>query len=752
MVHLAAYVGAVGTSGWDSFYSGRLRLCVQFLVPFAIALAVLVGVSGMVTRWIVFRDAEAWGRGARGAWAVPGCLALLAAAVFVPLFPLFAPFTAGSWLRWAYGFGLIVPALALLLVGARPDFHSRHWPGLTGRRQLQLPAMFVLLCLWSALGSGFYFWGRREQLLLAELSLALFGVTATALALGQSLRLQVETLGADGSPDASATDYVLARIQQSDSHKANGLGISRSADLSALITADFSAVPVGALASWAARVMFGFRPGLTWRARVTVVDENRVVVALTRNSLNVENTIISRGHLGLPELPAHLKAPQLEAELGRAHAQLLTGAAACILVCLSRVHTELRHGLCGAEQWQGVAMQMIADEPALVQDAGLRLGMLRRAVELEPRYGTARLAYLYALHDQFRGPFQERLRFARWMDSLVALAQEEDGSTRKGWEVIRMRAGYSSVAMRWNHCLEELAATWNTSRTLSRVGSEALDAAGARATELTAYCEGVRPHQDGRYAAWYAGRMVPLAANLTASIDFLEAARRGEGPAEWPRGALAVDHPWPRLAYVYGCSAALVRDFDGTGREPADLLDCFTFATATDADRRELLNDPAYALLRRAGKSDELDALLSPVTSGVQLLELPPFAACAPQLTRIGVTTVDALRRRVATAQQRAALAQYLDLDPVVVTHFAELAELAGLHRDFDDPTVLKLLLGLGVDSRRALLEQVDPDEAAFLARLRTLAARDGLGGLPAVAHPGDWLAAVRGLTAPAIP
>ena len=508
MLHLLDHMSAAGTSGWDAFYNGRLKLGVQFLVPFVISLAVLVAASGLITRWTLLRDAKTWGTNARWAWGIPGVLAVLAAAVFLPLYPLFHPFNDGTWLSWAYGFAMLTPALALLLFAARPRFHRGLWPPFSHRRQLPIPTLGVLLCLWTALASCFYFWGQGERLLIAEVSLVLFGATATAMALGQALRLQVESHGADGKLDAAASDYVLARIQQSDSHKTDGLGISRSTDLTALLTADFSAVPVGAIASATARVLYAIRPGLTWRARITVVDPDRVVVALTRNSHNVENIIISRRNLLLPALPAGLKSPQLEAEQGRSHAQLLTGAAACILVALSRVHTVLSDSLCGAQQWRSVAMQMIANERALCDGASLELRLLREAVDLEPRYGTARLAYVYALLRQFRGPSKDRLRFANWMDQLAALAMEAPGAhertIKKGWEVIRMRAMYSSVAVRLNYCLQELADNWNLSPALSPTGTQALTKASRNAERFAEDCGQFLHAEVNEYVTWYA--------------------------------------------------------------------------------------------------------------------------------------------------------------------------------------------------------------------------------------------------------
>ncbi|MFC1412001.1 hypothetical protein ACEZCY_22340 [Streptacidiphilus sp. N1-12] len=747
MLHLLLdHMSNAGTSGWDAFYDGRLKLGVQFLVPFAISLAVLTAVSGLITRWTILRDAETWGANARWAWGIPGVLAILAAAVFLPLYPLFHPFNDGTWLSWLYGFALLTPALALLSFATRP----RLGPTSSKYRQLPIPTLVVLLCLWTALASCFYFWGQGERLLVTEVSLVLFGVTATATALGQALRLQVESHGADGKLNAAASDYVLARIQQSDSHKADGLGISRSTDLTALLTADFSAVPVGAIASAAARVLYAIRPGLTWRARITVVDPDRVVVALTRNSHNVENIIISRRNLLLPALPANLKSPQLEAEQGRAHAQLLTGAAACILVCLSRVHTDLSDSLCGAEQWRSVAMQMIANERALCDDASLELRLLREAVDLEPHYGTARLAYAYALLEQFRGPSNDRLRFADWMDQLAALAKEapetHERTIKKGWEVIRMRAMYSSVAIRLNYCLQELADDWKPSPVLSPTGTQALTKASRNTERFAEDCEQLLHEQVNGYVTWYAERMTPTAANLKAAIAFLEANLASTTPVPWNWEGKREEYPRPGLAYDYGCSAGLVHAFGGAGRASTDLFDAFSLALATDTERKRIRTDPDYLLLRAAGIPENLHAVLGPEPPETSLLDLSPFATYSSQLTRLGVTTLGALRQHTETGNDRLALAGYLHVDPIVVDYYTALCNLVGIHSDLDTPGALKVLLDADINSRHDLLQQLELNESALLTQLQTLAAKDDVSGLPAFTHPTRWLSAAKAL------
>ena len=240
--------------------------------------------------------------------------------------------------------------------------------------------------------------------------------------------------------------------------------------------------------------------------------------------------------------------------------------------------------------------------------------------------------------------------------------------------------------------------------------------------------------------------MTPTAANLKATIAFLEANLAGTTAVFWNWEGKHEEYPRPSLAYDYGCSAGLVHAFGGTGRASTDLFDAFALALATDTDRKSIRTDPDYLLLRTAGIPENLDAVIGPEPPETSLLDLSPFAAYSSHLTRLGVTTLGALRQHTETGSDRLALAEYLRVNPIVIDYYTELCNLVGIHSDLDTPGALKVLLGADINSRHDLLQQVELNEAALLNRLQTLAAKDGVSGLPAFTHPTRWLSAAKAL------
>jgi hypothetical protein len=583
---------AFSQKNWNNSFDNWIRPGLQLIVAVAVALAVLVSVSGLITRWMTLRDAPAWPKNLRVWWGVVGALATLAAATFLPLQALLRPFDTGRGVVVEFSTLLPLAVIFLMLASLRPD---RIMPGWTS---------CVLTALWGLLVSCFYGWGgSRHQLLIAYLALAVLGVTTLATTLSQSLRLQVEARNAEGTVDAAASDYVLARLQLSGQYKDNGLGISRATNLTSLLTQDVSSIPAGGLAAALARIMYAIRPGLTWRALVTLVDPDRCVVTMTRNGVNVESVVISRLFLGLERLPTDLRTPELEEEQGRARAQLLNGAAAVILTRLSQVHSQLKSDLCGARRWRGVALQLIADEQSLVSDPESRLKLLREAVDLEPEYGRGRLAYITALFARTPQAPRKRERFVWWLDDLAKRAEWYG----PGWETIQLQSLFTATLMRFHQCQEE----WPATRPVPSSLSTLLKQAYGDLAKLDTLCADYLDEHSNDYIAWFAGRMKPE----------LEAIRHGMGglgapppkqdapppaPPSTRRTKPARTGPYnppalsPRHAYAKACSLCVqVRcsPAPGNSEEMEEVLRLLTFALATDADRRELLEDPSYRTL-----------------------------------------------------------------------------------------------------------------------------------------------------------
>ncbi|MEV5240787.1 DUF4332 domain-containing protein [Streptomyces cinnamoneus] len=739
---------ALETSGWDAFYSSWLVPVAQCVIPMAVTLAVLIAVSGLLTRCLTDRNGEAWGDGGRRAWTFVGGLSLLTVAAFLPVHFMFRLFHDGPWLTWAF-LGLVALGAALVLLA--PHLQMQRVPrGLSWSGPgLPRPAAWILPLVWAGLASCFFSWGAHSRLLVAYVTLAVLGVTATAMALGQNLRLQVEAQDGTGNADAAASDYVLARLQSLGSATPDPLGISRATELSRLLSEDLSALPAGSVASAAARVLYAVRPGLTWRARLTVVDVNRVAVTMTRNGRHVESTVISRQSLGLPPLPPELGTPQLEQERGRARAQLLTGAAACVLVRLSRVHRNLRNGLCGAERWRSVALQVIATESALVADPEVRLQLLKSAVDEEPRYGLARLEYLVELFARTPKTTANRLRFARLMDTQQRLAAK-DGHARPGWEAVHMRTLYCQAAMRINCCLDALHEDGEPAEELLRQDSPVLTEARQWAEKLADECRGTEGragfiHHREENVRHLAAFMRPVAEGLMSAVDLLteRARRRAEGSRGWTwTPPAAEEHPSPALALHYAALAELADEHGVSRPSLGDVRDYLAFALATREDRQALQSDPSFSTIVR--DPDRTDLLTGTADrEPVGMLDLAPFQPYAERLAKAGITTFRKFRQRTSTDPRQQTLAAYLEVSPLLVSHLVDIATLADTHEDLASPTVVQALLAAGINSRGELRERAATDREGLTRALTLNAQRLGLTALPAFAAPERWLTAV---------
>ncbi|MFH8785029.1 hypothetical protein [Streptomyces roseoverticillatus] len=734
-------VTALQDSGWDKFYRDWVEPIFHVLIPIIIALLALVVISGLITRFMVRRDTTAWEQKVRWLWAVVGTLSMAATAVFLPVFPAFHPFGDGVWLPWTFG-GIAALGVALTVFSLRLKVscpvHFDRKPG-----GLAWPVFSLLLAAWAVL--VFYFISGNERISVAYAALALLGVTATATALGQSRRLQIEAQGPDGKSDPAASDYVLARLQSLGS-RAPELGILQVSELSKLLSKDLSAIPSGALATAIAHVMYAVRPDLTWRARITLIDVNRVVVSLTRNGLHVKSELISRVNLGLPELPPEAKPPRLEEELGRARAQLLTGAAAFILIELSQRHRDLLKGLCGAQHWKPVALHMIASERALVSDKEVRVRLLQSAVNMDPRYGLARLDYLTEVQNCMPNSVANRMRMAHLMDRQLELVREQED--RSGWEGLCIRILYSCAAIRTNAYLAARAISDDHIDQLGHEHPGILDTAHEAASDLLEECETVISNKEflkkDPAAYNFACYMKPVAENLKSAISFLaDESRLRINGGTWTWAPPEPDrHPPPKLAHHYACLAALAEERGVPRQGLDDTLDYLTFALTTPSDRQSAQSDPSFwSYLQdpiRAAQAEHT-VRLKPLA----MLDLEPFKRFAKPLTEAGITTFRNFQLRASGVTQRQKMADYLNVSTLVVSHLKAIASLAALHHDLARPDVVRVFLEADITTPEQLRSRAAEDRQLLISELRAKAENCGVAHLAAFITPDVWLDAI---------
>ncbi|MFF2789354.1 DUF4332 domain-containing protein [Streptomyces sp. NPDC058049] len=701
---------------WDAFYRDWLVPLLQLVAAAAVGVVVLGALSGLFTRWLVRPESVEWPRAFRWLIGVVGGVLLLGCAVMLPLYAMFKPFSPSDVVPDPAVLTVILPLLAVVLTIA--------WAAVkpTGQSPIQVLANWCPLLLSLAAASGAGLWlcmttlsEPHERLLVLCAVLGCFGVLLTAAALGQNLRLQVEAQTETGTADAAATDYLLARLRTLGMERRPNLNAGPAVtSLSQLRSEDLSALPAGKVASTVSRLFFALRPDLTWRARVTSVDANRIAVTLNRNGQHAESVIFSRLDLGLPVV-------EDDKAKDRLRAQLLTGAAAIILIRLSQAHPKLQEGLCGARDWRSVTLQVIANSQSLIDSPDQRIPMLGRAVHEDQNYMLARLEYLWA--HQSSAPFGSPLyrQIAKTTDRLLDSLDADD--TR----ALRIRGYYRSTSQ-W---LNMYAESGYTERALVRRARRSLN-------KLDAVCEPDADHYSP--VAQLANRARPLADAFRSTIEALLTGR--EPAATRPDPAVFLS---PRLAYENAClDCALLLVSGGASPYADHAVQHLQVGMPTTRDVELAIKDPCLALLR--GKVEFQSLVGEPPTEflKVQTFTDSAFADVAGKLNAAGLSQPEDIIRRTNKPKERAELATYLNISPVLVDRIRQIALLTRVHPDLADPKMLNLLLKTGIDSPARLSTEIRMGREPLMQRLRKLATAERASALQGMEHPDGWLAAGR--------
>ncbi|GGX76247.1 DUF4332 domain-containing protein [Streptomyces hiroshimensis] len=717
-----------GTSGawakWQSFYSDWVNpIVTRLLLPAVLTLVVLLAISRLCSGLLVRADAVSWPKRQQRLALSIGTTLLAGGAFFFPVYPMFRLFHAEEPLvtAAAAAMGLILLGIVAILVLASRHHAQQYEIRHVGR---QWKWLLCSLCGTGAL-TALVWWGQttlHRQIVVLYGGLVVFGLLITSAAVGQNRRLQVHAQAGGSASDEAATDYVLARLQSLGMESPRDLlAIPALTPLSRLSSEDLSALPSGPLAGALARVFSIFRPDLTWRARVTIMDDNRVTVALTRNGRHAESVIFSRLDLALPSLEHGSSELETTLVRDRAHAQLLTGAAAFILIHLSQVHPELRGGLCGAENWKSVTQQVIACSKSLIDDPAGRVALLARAVDEDPSNVLARFEYVWAL---LKGLPDQPGRHRKIAETVELQYQRLPAiGTEKGWEPLHMRALYKMTAYWLNHYVES-----------DRRDTTALSMAQQRADQLIDLCKNRDTY--GKKLEWVAKRMLPIAENLRHNIDVT---KPEPVPDNWLHPHTEAP-PSPRLAYNQACLECLLMERNHT-EAVGSALDDLRFALATEDDRDEAWADPFFRALR---PNKDFQRLIR--RPPIKFLDLPAFSKHRSLLDKAGISVPDDLVGRTATEAQRNALASYLSTSSVIIDRFRALALLAQVHPDLNSPTMLFLLEQSGVSSPAALVEHARSDPRGLLRTLRREAATYAVHRLAGLGRPHGWLVSA-GLT-----
>ncbi|MFD9511906.1 hypothetical protein [Streptomyces mirabilis] len=698
---------------WDDFYRNWLVPLLQLVAAAAAGVVVLGALSGLLAHWVVRPGSVVWPRHARVSIGVLGVVLLVGSGVMLPLYAMFKPFAPSAVVPDPAVLAVLFVLVVVVLAVASSASHQlsrrpvwAHW----SRLLLSLTAVGV--AGWMAWRSGLS--QPPERLVVVYVVLSCFAVLLTAAALGQNLRLQVEAQTGTGTADAAATDYLLGRLRTLGMERPQGLNaVPAVTSLSTLRSEDLSALPAGKVAGTVSRLFFALRPDLTWRARVISVDVNRIAVTLTRNGQHAESVIFSRLDLGLPAI-------EDDTANDRLRAQLLTGAAAIILVRLSQSHPELQSGLCGARDWRSITLQVIASSASLIDSPDNRIPMLGRAVHEDPNYMLARLEYLWA--HQSSAPFDSALyrQIAETTDKLL------DSLPNGGWQTLRIRGYYRSTSQ-W---LNMYAQSGYSDRSL-------LSLARRSVGKLEAACKAITDEYSP--VDQLARRAAPLAVTFRITIDALW---DEEEPDDEPQ---ATDFHSPRLSYENAClDCALLLISGGAPHHADHALQHLHVGLPTSRDVQFAIKDPCLALLRGDPKFQSLVGIPPHEFLRLQTFTDTAFAGVAMKLEAAGLSRPEEIIRRTNGSQGRAELATYLNIAPILVDRIRQIALLATVHPDLGDPWMLSLLLKSGIDSRARLSEEIRLRQEALMQRLIELARTEGASVLPGIAHPDGWLAAGR--------
>ncbi|MGF1431933.1 hypothetical protein [Kitasatospora sp. LaBMicrA B282] len=736
-------------TNWESFYQDWLLPLGKVALPTLVGIAVLLLAASGATRWVVRPGAVAWEKRERYPLNAMSAVLVFGLSAMLPVYTMFKPFGV-HWALAAAAFWLVVffalmPILLVFVFWCRkhPEARAKQlwkdWWRLGLALTLVLATTIALCWHWSG--------HPGDQLLVTYPALAVLAVLLVAAGYGQNLRLQVEAQNSDGSVDAAATDYVLTRLLTiGDERRPKDLRVAlRQSPVSALQSETLSALPSGAWVSAFAKLYFTLRPDLTWRARVTRVDCNRVTITLTRNGRLAASDLFSREDLGLPKIDDKDTKPAIASAQNQAQAQLLTGAAAFILVQLSQVHRELGEELSGLTNWKSLTLQVIACSRALADNTYDAVPLLAGAVNEDPGYLAARYEYLWAYFRSLPPAERDCGDFATALAAVLLPNNDVEESRLPLSPQLRIKVLYTCAAQWLNGYLNS-----------GQPDKEMLAPAITMAANLVESCEKEKdrqsPHQE------YAGHMYPFAKNLEYAAKLLANRatfprdRRAADPEqeratnpEQNRGVIPADwlHPHPaapfspRLAWDQACLDALLWRLSEEQQWSADALQDLRYALYSPELRSQAQDDPC---LRPLSDHPTFQRIVGrPIET---MIDLALFEPHREQLKAAALATPESLVEATDTQAKCEDLARFLNCSPHQIQRYRDLAELAAIAPELNDRQMLELLATIPVSSARILRAwAAGPESRKRLVNdIRDKAVTLDLTTLPGVVNLARWL------------
>lgn len=310
-------------------------------------------------------------------------------------------------------------------------------------------------CAWVAVGISAAAWAvifspsfgggadANPPTVLAALVWTVGGIAWLGVVLGRRLQVRIEVLDSAGKRSDQAAAFTSARLSTMGSHKPRGADAPQGSDVGTLPADALSATPTSTAAWVAYHLVRAVLSMVPWHAKIAVVDCETATIELRRFGKQVRTTVLYRSALGLAPLAEGTPSEERDCVGTR---DLLTAAAALIVIELSVRHRCLKHGLCGATRWRSLACQVLAGTPPWEDDSSARTALLAEAVDKDPGNHAAWLAYYVERSGKTAvGETETELLLARRLKALLDEVEQTSRAQRDeiGYAALHLRLHYS---------------------------------------------------------------------------------------------------------------------------------------------------------------------------------------------------------------------------------------------------------------------------------------------------------------------
>ncbi|MFE9649399.1 hypothetical protein ACFYO0_35890 [Streptomyces sp. NPDC006365] len=536
--------------------------------------------------------------------------------------------------------------------------------------------------------------------------------------LGKRLRVRLKVVGPDGSKYPPGVAYVAALLETMGRHKPRGLNAPEGADVLQLPSEAISALPAteGKIVAALLSVLQALTSVNPWHAQVVIVDDNTVTVELSRNGRPTDSALMTKANLALGD--------GRSAQTGGGsptRPELLTAAAAFLLIRLSERHTVLEEGLCGTSRWRSLACQVLAGTGPYSDH--MREQLFATAIEKDRNNNAARLGYFYYRSGTTVGTAKNEKDYVDRLEHFCAHLSKPELASDEGYIALRLRAMLTLINARLNYVLTLSGQTADRRRrgtrhlarpAAARTGNTNIDDQKRWAyaecndlldsiDELTG--DAVLRQRGTGTLKTPRERRESFAVEMRPMVEIFRAAARGEPPK------LARVDAKPSEWYAQACAEV--------GAESGSYVTALAeleMALGDDALRREAPHDPSLQPLLKARPAD-----LMALIDKQRLSDISAFESHLKQLEKDGVRFTEELLARSEGEANSKTLAESLRVPPSTVQWMREVCQIIDACPDRTQAIPwMNLLVQEGVETCASMVRALN-DEAEK-SRLEKLA------------------------------